>query len=58
MSNNAMLPSHRTNFAGRLDRQRKLTPEEDAIIGGDDDDGDGFDPTLPADLWFRTRRHR
>jgi hypothetical protein len=58
MSNNAMLPSHRTNFSAPRNRQRALTPEEDAIIGADDGDGGDFDPTLPADLWFRARRRR
>jgi hypothetical protein len=30
-----------------------LLPEEDAI--DDPDDDDETDPTLPGDLWFRTR---
>jgi len=36
--------------------RRPLTPEEDSIILGDDDDD--IDVTLPADLWFRDRRVR
>jgi len=36
--------------------RRALTPEEDAIILGDEDDD--IDVTLPADLWFRNRRSR
>lgn len=30
---------------------RRLLPEEDAIIGPDDDEADP-DDSLPADLWF------
>jgi hypothetical protein len=35
----------------------RLSPEEDALIIGGEDDGD-FDETLPADLWFLGRRQR
>lgn len=38
--------------AGRFQVARPLTPEEDAIGDGDDDDGDDLDPLLPGDLWF------
>lgn len=34
----------------RLDRDRRLTPEEDSLPDPDDDD---VDDSLPADLWFR-----
>ena len=41
--------------AGRGDRLRddrvRLTPEEESLPDGDDDE---FDDTLPADLWFRS----
>ena len=32
-------------------RGRPLTPEEEAVADPDDDE-DGVDDTLPADLWF------
>lgn len=35
-------------------RAGRLTPEEESLPDGDDDD---FDDTLPADLWFRTTAH-
>ena len=34
-------------------RERRLLPEEDAILDSDDDDDD-IDPFTPGDLWFRT----
>jgi hypothetical protein len=35
-----------------------LTPEEDVIGDPDDDGEDEVDPTLPADLWFRSMHGR
>lgn len=52
------MPSNPNRGAGRQsDRHRgrpadrPLTPEEDSIPDGDDDD---IDDSLPADLWFRS----
>ncbi len=49
--------AQRTASANSSPRFARLSPEEDAlIIGGEDDDD--IDETLPADLWFRMRQPR
>ncbi len=52
----ALLPPSRAPWLVRLApaNARALTPEEDAVGDPDDEADDDIDPTLPADLWFRS----
>jgi hypothetical protein len=58
MINNVLSSDDRTILPRRhrdgYRRARLLSPEEDAISSGDEEIDDEIDPTLPADLWFRS----
>ena len=41
------------NCSAQSTRARRLSPEEDVLILGDENDV--IDETLPSDLWFRSR---